>query len=169
MIHLNNRYTSPWPWLGPLLSMDPRQWTWIESPKIRTSSDFWSFFDGRCKNIEIKPNISFKQFQSLFNFKKEKNFRIINCDKNVGNAFISNNLYNTSAYNFLNSDTTFERLLSNPLEDTVNYINTEIQNLCDHGHLSEKLRKNILYDINTCAKWSSEKNLNNVHNLLIYY
>ena len=28
---------------------------------------------------------------------------------------------------------------------------------------------NILYDINTCAKWSSEKNLNNVHNLLIYY
>ena len=44
-------------------------------------------------NIETKPNISFKQFQSLINFKKEKKFKIINCDKNVGNAFISNDLY----------------------------------------------------------------------------
>ena len=91
-------------------------------------------------NIEIKPNISFKQFQSLIIFKKEKKFKIINCDKNVGNAFISNDLYISSSYNFLNSDNTFERLLSNPLQDTVIYINTEIQKLCDNGHLSEKLR-----------------------------
>ena len=68
--------------------------------------------------------------------------------QNVGNAFISNDLYISSAYNFLNSDITFERLLSNPLQDTVIYINTEIQKLCNNGHLSEKLRKIILYDIN---------------------
>ena len=44
-------------------------------------------------NIEIKPNVSYKQLESLIKFKKEKSFKIINCDKNVGNAFISNDLY----------------------------------------------------------------------------
>jgi hypothetical protein len=113
-------------------------------------------------NIEIKPNISFKQFQSLINFKKTKNFKIINCDKNVGNAFISNNLYIFSAYNFLNSDITFERLMINPLQDTVNNINIEIQKLCVNGHISEKLRKNLLYDINN-SKLGSFRLLAKLH------
>ncbi len=34
-------------------------------------------------------------------FQKEKTFKVINCDKNVGNAIISNELYRSSAMDFL--------------------------------------------------------------------
>ena len=52
--------------------------------------------------------------------------------------------------------------MSNPLQDTVIYINTEIQKLCDNGHLSEKLRKNILYGINN-SKLGSFRLLAKLH------
>jgi len=149
--------------------------TKIKKPKVKDSNNFFiskevneirskvhsNLFD-QYNNIEIKPNITFKQLQALIIFKKEKKFKIINCDKNVGNAFISNELYTFSAYKFLNSDNTFEKLLRNPLQDTISFINTEIQSLCDNGHISEKLRKNLLYDINN-SKLGSFRLLAKLH------
>ncbi len=83
----------------------------------------------------------------LYKFKKEKNFKIINCDKNVGNAIISNELYNSQVLEFLNSDITFSSLSLDPLEDTVNHIKVQINNLYNNGHISEKILKWILQEI----------------------
>ena len=55
-------------------------------------------------------------------FQEEKNFKIINCDKNVGNAILSNELYRSSAIDFLEKYITFSKLEENPLYETVNSI-----------------------------------------------
>jgi hypothetical protein len=84
----------------------------------------------------------------LFKFQKEKSFKIINCDKNVGNALISNELYNLSAFEFLNSEATFIELNNDPLEETINLIRNEINYLCSNNHISEKLKKSLLNNLN---------------------
>ena len=99
------------------------------------------------EKIKIKPNISFTQLKYLIKFQKEKNFKIINCDKNVGNAMLSNELYRTSAIEFLEKDNTFSKLTENPLYTTVNFIREEINNLCLNGHISEKLGKYLTSNI----------------------
>ena len=101
-------------------------------------------------NIKIKPNINYTMLKDLFKFKKERSFKIINCDKNVGIAILSNELYSTSALEFLNSDITFNRLAEDPLYITVNFIKNETLNLCNLGHISNRLFKTILKDIDKC-------------------
>jgi hypothetical protein len=98
-------------------------------------------------NIIIKPNISYTQYKDLLKFQKEKSFKIINCDKNVGIAILSNELYINSVKEFLDSDTTFCGLTENPLYITMNLIKNEITNLVNNGHISSKLYKYLLKNI----------------------
>ena len=114
------------------------------------------------EKIKIKPNISFTQLKYLIKFQKEKNFKIINCDKNVGNAMLSNELYRTSAIEFLEKDNTFSKLTENPLYTTVNFIREEINNLCLNGHISEKLGKYLTSNI-TESKLGSFRLLAKLH------
>jgi hypothetical protein len=99
------------------------------------------------ENILIKPNISYLQYKDLIRFQKERSFKIINCDKNVGIAILSNELYSTSVYEFLNSDTSFSELTEDPLYITVNSIKNDITDLFNNGHVSTKLHKIILKNI----------------------
>ena len=99
-------------------------------------------------NIKIKPNISFTQLKYLMKFKKEKNFKIINCDKNVGNAIISNDLYIFCAVDYLNTDSSFINLSNNPWQETVNHITQQIKQLSNYGNISESLEKSLLKNIN---------------------
>ncbi len=107
-------------------------------------NDIHSKLYNEYSNIIIKPNISFSQLQSLIRFQKEKSFKVINCDKNVGLAIISNELYNESVLKFLNTDTAFVELLEDPLYDTKNYIKDEIIN---SSNISNKLGKCLLKNI----------------------
>ena len=60
-------------------------------------SNIYSQLLNNYSKIKIKPNITFTQLKYFMKFQKEKNFKIINCDKNVGNAILSNELYRNSA------------------------------------------------------------------------
>ena len=60
---------------------------------------------------------------------------------------LSNELYRTSAIEFLEKDNTFSKLTENPLYTTVNFIREEINNLCLNGHISEKLGKYLTSNI----------------------
>ena len=110
-------------------------------------SDIHSKIFDEYDNILIKPNINYLQYKDLIRFQKEKSFKIINCDKNVGIAILSNELYSTSVIEFLNSDTTFSDLTEDPLYTTVNSIKNDINNLFNNGHVSTNLHKNILKNI----------------------
>jgi len=90
-----------------------------------------------------------------------KLFKIINCDKNVGNAIISNDLYDESVLNYLNFNEIFIPITSNPLEETVNYINKEIENLFNNGHISNELGKKL--KSNTDSKLGSFRLLAKLH------
>jgi hypothetical protein len=102
------------------------------------------------KNIEIKPNIDVTQLNYLLKFQKEKPFKIINCDKNVGNALISNDLYDLEVHKYLSISDTFIKIHYDPLEETVNTINYEINGLYDQNHISDILRKKLLINLNEC-------------------
>ena len=46
----------------------------------------------------IKPNITYDQLKAISIFQKTKPFKIIDCDKNVGLALISNELYENNIF-----------------------------------------------------------------------
>ena len=76
--------------------------------------------------IDIKNNFIYRQYEALLSFKKNKSFTIIDCDKNVGSAIISNDLYNDSVLNYLNTDPAYRELDHDPLANTVNLINNTL-------------------------------------------
>lgn len=86
-------------------------------------------------------------FNTLLNFKKEKNFKIINCDKNIGNAILSNELYLNEINNFLTNDDTYILLEENPLLYTINIINQRLSSLFINGHISKKMKKTLLLNL----------------------
>jgi hypothetical protein len=54
---------------------------------------------------KIKPTISsISQIQYLFKFNKSKPFTVLECDKNIGSAIISNELYDDLVIQFLTTD-----------------------------------------------------------------
>ena len=102
------------------------------------------------KNIELQPNVNLTQINYLIKYQKEKPFKIINCDKNVGNALISNDLYDLEVYKYLNQNDTFIKFDYNPLEETVNTINIEIGELFINNHISKELSKKLEIKITEC-------------------
>jgi len=118
------------------------------SKEIETfRSNVYSQLLNEYSNIKIKPNITFTKLSYFMKFQKEKNFKIINCDKNVGNAILSNELYRSSVMEFLEKDITFSKITENPLYKTVNLIQTEINSLWENGHISTKLKRCLLSNI----------------------
>ena len=55
----------------------------------------------------IKSNISFSDLNSLIKFKKDNPFKIIDTDKNVGLAIISNDLYFSLSSKYLDNNDTY--------------------------------------------------------------
>ncbi len=72
--------------IKPLINEDK---LFINNQIDELRSEIHSNLINEYKNILIKPNISFSQMKYLLKFQKEKNFRIINCDKNTGNKILS--------------------------------------------------------------------------------
>lgn len=101
-------------------------------------------------SIKISPNISHEQLFYLKMFLKENNFKIINCDKNIGNALIDNATYIKEVDSYLRDDNSYTVLDSNPLENTISRINNQIKYLLNNGHLSKKLGDSLILNINYC-------------------
>ena len=73
-------------------------------------------------------------------FHRLKPFSIATCDKNVGSALISNDLYTKISQEFLRDDISYTALSSNPLEKTIKKINLKLDELFINMHISIKLR-----------------------------
>ena len=89
--------------------------------------------------FHFKPNLNKLQIQCLFKFIKEKPFKILDTDKNVGSAIISNDLYDQLAFNHLNDKSIYSEIEVNPLQPTISKINFSLNQLVKNSHISIKL------------------------------
>ncbi len=89
-------------------------------------------------------NISLAEFCHLKKFVKEKPFKIVQCDKNVGFGVISHTLYNNLCLLHLNDTTNFIELDSNPLEDTQSKIINHLSELVFSQNISKRLSKSLI-------------------------
>ena len=67
------------------------------------------------ENIKLSQNLTYIQFKALLSYKKNKPFLIIDCDKNVGNAIISEELYIKETLDYLTTDPAYNLLERDPL------------------------------------------------------
>jgi hypothetical protein len=65
--------------------------------------------------INILNNLNYNQYRALLYFRLNKSFQIIKCDKNIGFAIISTELYDKSALVYLNSNPSYSSIHDNQL------------------------------------------------------
>ena len=105
-------------------------------------------------------NVSFSEFKSISKFQKEKPFKVVELDKNVGMAMISNSLYDDLVMEHLNDISTYKLIDTNPLEDTIKIVNNSLENLLINKNISHKLFK--MLEVNN-AKLGNLRLLPKIH------
>ncbi len=113
-------------------------------------------------NFSNEINFSGYQVRALKGFLKHKPFKILDCDKNIGNALIDNDNYLRLAFEFLDKDPSYTELDSNPLEQTILKINFLLDRLFIENEISLDIR-NILKLENTRVKLGNFKLLAKLH------
>jgi hypothetical protein len=94
--------------------------------------------------INIIKNLNYHQYKSLLYFRQNKPFQIINCDKNVGFAIISTELYDKSALDYLNNDSAYLSIENNQLFNIVENINNKLNELFLNNHISKYTKNTLL-------------------------
>jgi len=99
------------------------------------------------ENIELgsKNNLRKGELYTIKRFLKEKPFKVVCLDKNVGTGIISHNLYNDLVYETLNNSEIYEEIFENPLEERRNQIEIRLNELALNKSISHKLH-NCLKD-----------------------
>ena len=90
-----------------------------------------------------KYNLSISEIESLCNFSKNKPFKVVECDKNVGVCLISNDNYNTLCLSLLNDINTYEQIPADPINLVNETIKTSLDNLLSNKDISEKLYEKL--------------------------
>ena len=131
-------------------------------PFLTESLDFQIEILNQISNISYNnfSNVSLEEFNSISKFQKDKPFKIVELDKNVGLAMISNSLYNNLAMEHLSDTSTYKRIELDPLENTMRLVNNSLENLLINKDISHKLFK--LLEINK-AKLGNLRLLPKIH------
>ena len=98
-------------------------------------------------NYNIKLNLDQIYLKFLFLFSKNKPFKIVELDKNVGSALISNELYDKLVLDSLSNNESYLVLEYNPLNIIYNEIKNNLEILKNKSYISEKLFKYLQVDI----------------------
>lgn len=115
-------------------------------PLENLTLDFKFNFYKNLSNVKLdcNTNISNQELKDIFRFKKEKPFRVTECDKNIGVAFISHDLYDSLSLNQLNDQTVYSLLTENPFLETCSNIKLILEDLVFTKNISQKLFKNLI-------------------------
>ena len=89
-------------------------------------------------------NLTRFELNSLKRFVKEKPFKVVELDKNIGVGFMSNELYDQLSLEMLNDQNTYLSIENDPKEDIVIEIKSILIELFNHGHISRKLYSLLL-------------------------
>jgi hypothetical protein len=87
----------------------------------------------------VNNNITKSEYISIKNFIKFKPFKVVQVDKNLGTAIVSNNDYDNLCLDHLNNNEFFEKVNQNPLIDTVSIINNELTDLKINKQISKSI------------------------------
>ena len=98
-------------------------------------------------NLKFKStnnNISFSEFKSIKYFIKNKPFKVVACDKNVGSAMIPHSIYSELNNKHLDNIENFEKIEINPLEKTQTDIIKVLTDLKINNNISNRLLNGLL-------------------------
>jgi hypothetical protein len=95
-------------------------------------------------SLEIKPNLNSKEIFNIKNFIKNRPFQVIQCDKNIGLAIVSNDLTNKLSLEHLNDVTTYREIKTNPLKETNIIINNTLNALLKNQQLQRSLFNRLI-------------------------
>ncbi len=93
-----------------------------------------------------------EEHKALIHFKRNKPFKIIQCDKNVDCMLISEDNFNKLAYEHLNNLATYKPLNEDISIRIVNEINDKLKELECNGNISEVLFKSLSINANHNCK-----------------
>jgi len=84
-------------------------------------------------------NLNSEQFRAIKDFLKRKPFVVCDCDKNIGVAIVSHEIYNKLCYTHLNDTKNFIEVQENPLPTIENTLADKLLDLNNHKIISKKL------------------------------
>jgi hypothetical protein len=109
--------------------------------------------------FNFESNLTKNELSLLKKFVKEKPFKIVELDKNVGSGIISNDLNNELTLRSLNDKDTYEQIIEDPLEKCIINVKKELEKLYIDKHISKKLYNSI----NISGKLGNYRNLPKIH------
>ena len=114
--------------------------------KLGISEDCFKFQLELYKQLESvkfdsNSNLKRGELAIIKKFLKEKPFRVVNLDKNVGTGIISEELYDELVFESLNEPETYEEIFENPLSNCKNNIEIKLNELYLDKKISNKLHK----------------------------
>jgi len=89
-------------------------------------------------------NLTFYELNLLRKFVKNKPFKVVELDKNIGVGIMSNALYDQLSLEMLNDQSTYIRIENDPKEEILLDIKSIIIELFNNGHISRKLYSLLL-------------------------
>ena len=87
----------------------------------------------------ITHNLNINQIRAIYEFSKSKPFKILECDKNVGAALISNERHDKLVFDNLSNLSVYKELNHNPLDITIKQIKLQLTSLYEHKHINKNL------------------------------
>ena len=87
----------------------------------------------------LNNNITKSEYMSIKHFLKFKPFKVVQVDKNLGTAIVSNEDYEKFCLDHLNNNEFFDKINQNPLNDTVSIINNELTDLKINNQISKSI------------------------------
>ena len=135
----------------------------FKAPNLSEGLSFEIEFLKNLESLEfrINNNISENQYRSILWFQKNKPFKVVELDKNVGSAIISNELFESLTNDLLNDTFTYEEIDFDPTLRIKNEINDKLLNLCSEGLISNRLFK--LLEVGNDCKLGSIRILPKIH------
>lgn len=115
-------------------------------------------------NFSFTKNISKEAIYIIKNFIKQRPFKILQCDKNIGFLLISNENFKFITENHLFSNSsTYIKLDSDPLNSTIENVNSKLLFLLNNNHICNKLYNCLTIKDNNDVKLGKFRILPKIH------
>ena len=82
-------------------------------------------------------------FLKRFPKDKDRNYKVLECDKNIGTVILDKNLYQKIAFDYLNKSN-FIKLNTDPLLKSILFINNTLLSLKSKSHISQKIYNSLI-------------------------
>jgi hypothetical protein len=118
----------------------------FNEPKLKESLEFHLELLKEMNNLEINHsfNLTKNHLKVISEFSQKKPFKIVELDKNIGSALISNELYERLVLKSLNDINVYSNFIENPLNNIKINIESELVESLNDSQISKKLFNNLI-------------------------